>query len=287
MTVMPATPQELAALIDDEQRRQDAHLLVIRALVTDSRALRLVVDMAPKPGLLASLKQRLRGRREEQQSTEDRLRGRIEGALHECKKASLLVDRFAALREALFADLQRLHAVIGDARVAAEAAGKDVVSARVDEAAAEDAGAAVDAAFDAARRRRDQAQQRQEVAERMQERLSVVVVSARGLLDVIETLSADVAGFARAAERELDVLSARARALSVAEDAAAVVDELEKSLLQLSGSLDDVTVFAAAVHDRVAQSTSTRGLSEALEVLVQGAMARRAATAAKERASAG
>ena len=113
-----------------------------------------------------------------------------------------------------------------------------------------------------------------------------LVTGARGLLDVIDTLAGDVSGFARAAERELDVLSARARALSVAEDAAAVVEELERSLLSLSGSLDDVTVFASAVHERVEQTTSAQGLHDALEVLVQGALARRAAVAAKERASA-
>lgn len=281
MSALPTTPQELAALVDDEQRRQDSHLAVIRALAQDSRALRLVVDGTPKPGLLTSLTRRLRGRREEQKSTEDRLRARIEAALLECKKASLLVDRFAALREALFADLQRLHGVIEAAGTGADVEARAAVSAAVDEGSKEGAAA------DVARRDKDRAQQRRELAERLQERLSVVVVSARGLLDVIDTLSTDVSGFARAAERELDVLSARARALSVAEDAAAVVDELEKSLLSLSGSLDDVTVFAAAVHDRVAETTSTRGLGEALDVLVQGALARRAAIAAKEQAHGG
>ena len=288
------TPQSLSALLDEEQRRHDAWLQTIRGLVDDSRGLRLTPRAADgsnddddgkhadPPGVLGSLRRRLRGRPKPKvrRSVEDALRGRIETALKETKKASLLVDRFAALRDGLFADLERLHQHIHDANAFDAAAAAAIVQARV----RQDDVSLEERERDRAREQRSRAERQQELAHRAGERLGVLVVSARGLLDVIETLSVDVASFARAAERQLDGLSARARALGVVEDAASVVDELERSLLTLSGSLDDVTVFASAVHERVTAQTSATGLADALDTLVKGALARRAATAAREQA---
>ena len=291
---LPRTPQELAVVVDDEQRRQDMHLAAIRALVGDSKSLRIVEDKADaeagsKPGVLGNLRKRLRATRTKARSTEDLLRGRIEAALTESKRASMLVDRFAALREELFADVTRLNTVISRAQQLEAESAAAVVSASVAKDSAESAESASAHAAnsddtDNSRRHHARTEQRLDLAQRTAERLSVVVVSARGLIGVIDTLATDVAAFARAAERELDALSARARAVSLAEDAAAVVIELERSLLSLSSSLDDVTVFATAVHERVARSDDTKGLASALDTLVQAALARRAAAAAKEEA---
>ncbi|MDP2342586.1 MAG: hypothetical protein Q8O67_16635 [Deltaproteobacteria bacterium] len=288
----PLTPQSLSALLDEEQRRHDAWLQTIRGLVDASRGLKLTApskadddDDAARIGVLGSLKRRLRARKPKAQvskrSVEDALRGRIESALGETKKASLLVDRFAALRDGLFADLERLHQHVANTNAFDTAAGAAVIDARV----AEQDAALSERERDAARQRRHRFEQQQELAHRALERLAVLVASARGLLDVTETLSVDVAAFARAAERQLDGLSARARALGVVEDAASVVEELERSLLTLAGSLDDVTVFATAVHERVTAQTSSTGLAQALDTLVQGALARRAANSAREQAA--
>jgi len=285
------TPQSLSALLDEEQRRHDAWLQTIRGLVDASRGLKLTGaassddDDGGRIGVLGSLKRRLRARKPKaasKRSVEDALRARIESALAETKKASLLVDRFAALRDGLFSDLERLHQHVADTNAFEVAAGVGVIAARI----AEDTEALAERERDAARQRRHRFEQQQELAQRALERLAVLLASARGLLDVTETLSVDVAAFARAAERQLDGLSARARALGVVEDAASVVDELERSLLTLAGSLDDVTVFATAVHERVTAQTSSTGLAQALDTLVQGALARRAATAAREQAQA-
>ncbi len=285
----PLTPQSLSALLDEEQRRHDAWLQTIRGLVDASRGLRLStpvkrgVDDDP-PGVLGSLRRRLRGRPKPsvagRRSTEDALRARIETALAETKKASLLVDRFAALRDGLFADLERLHEHVAQANSVDVVAGQEVVAARVGEGDLSRS----ERERDQARQQRSRGERDQQLAQRALERLAVLQASARGLLDVTETLSVDVASFAGAAERQLDALSARARALGVVEDAASVVDELERSLLSLAGSLDDVTVFASAVHERVSAQTSDTGLAQALETLVQGALARRAASAAREQA---
>lgn len=275
MTTLPATPHELAALVDDEQRRQDAHAATLRALASDSKALRIVVEPAPRPGFLAGLRARLGARRAEKPSsasTEDRLRGRIEAALKETKKGALLVDRFAAVREALDADVARVSALVAAATAAADERGRAAVVATVAAGESDDGGRAQQAA-----------EARHDLAARTAERLSVVVASARGLITVIDSLSGDVSAFARAAERELDALSARARVVSVAEDAAAVVRDLEQSLLALSTSLDDVTAFASAVHARVAASDGDR-FGDSLDALVQAALARKAAAAARERA---
>ena len=286
------TAQSLSALLDEEQRRHDAWLQTIRGLVDASRGLKLDAaagsdddDDNDRPGVLGSLKRRLRGRPKKAKkaaraSVEDALRARIESALKETKKASLLVDRFAALRDGLFADLERLHAHIASANAFDAAADAAVIAARV----AEGDQSLAERAHDLACQQRLRGERHQELARRAIERLAVLVASARGLLDVTETLSVDVAAFARAAERQLDGLSSRARALGVVEDAASVVEELERSLMTLAGSLDDVTVFATAVHERVTAQTSATGLADALDTLVQGALARRAATAARERA---
>jgi len=286
---LPRTPQELAVVVDDEQRRQDMHLAAIRALVGDSKSLRIVEDKADaeagsKPGVLGNLRKRLRATRSKARSTEDVLRGRIEAALKESKRASMLVDRFAALREELFADVARLNTVIGRAEQLERESAAAVVSASVVADSAESADTVSHGDKDHSRLAHVRSEQRLDLARRTAERLSVVVVSARGLIGVVDTLATDVAAFARAAERELDSLSARARAVSLAEDAAAVVVELERSLLSLSSSLDDVTVFATAVHERVAHSDDAKGLASALDALVQAALARRAAAAAKEAA---
>ena len=285
---VPLTSQSLSALLDEEQRRHDAWLLSIRGLVEASRTLRLNAphdEDGPKtlesPGLLSSLRRRWQRRSPQVvRSVEDSLRLRIESAFKETKKASLLVDRFAALRDGLFVDLERLHQHIADAGAFDTASAAGILQARVDEGDE----SLTERQRDPARQQRSQGEQRQGLAQRALERLSVLVASARGLLDVTETISGDVFHFARAAELQLDALAARARTLGVVEDAASVVEELERSLLTLSSSLDDVTIFANAVHERVTAQTSATDLAQALETLVQGAAARRAAASAREQA---
>ena len=119
------------------------------------------------------------------------------------------------------------------------------------------------------------------------ERLAVLLASARGVIEVVDALHDDVDAFARAAATLTEGLSARARAVGVAEDARAVLAELEGALESLGGTLDEASIFASAVSERMAKtSSSDPDFQQSLDTLVKGALARRAATVAVERAAA-
>ncbi len=253
-------------------------------------------DGAEARGLLASLRQRLQARRRRRQRasaskasrddprhSESSLRARLASALAETKKAAWLADRFAALREELELELGQLRALSTAASTRLAELSAQIVAARVGEGAGHDSDD-VDARDRAARDRA--AAERQERGQGPRcERLAVLSASARGVIDVIDALHADVDAFAAAAARHTDALSAKARAIGVAEDARSVLEELDAALLSLGGSLDEASIFAAAVSARMKGSVSTDpGFGASLETLVHSAMARRAATDAREKA---
>jgi hypothetical protein len=63
--------------------------------------------------------------------------------------------------------------------------------------------------------------------------------------------------------------------------------ELEGALETLGGTLDEASIFATAVTERIAMtSSSDPAFQQSLDTLVKGALARRAATVAVERAAA-
>jgi hypothetical protein len=296
---LPTTHQGVDAVVDEARRRQDALVAQVRALAADRRALddrlkhlgRSGVDGDTTtddhaPGLMASLGRRLRRRRREEKRPgahgEAALRARVEAALQETKKASWLADRFAALRQELDDEVRALHALSARATAALTALHDEVVTARVviaDEAAA-------DVVRDEASRQRGAAERRERVLASLVERLAVLIASARGVIEVVDALHDDVDAFARAAATLTEGLSARARAVGVAEDARAVLAELEGALATLGGTVDEATIFATAVSERIAAtSSSDPAFQQSLDTLVKGALARRAATSAVERAA--
>lgn len=296
---LPTTHQGVDAVVDEARRRQDALVAQVRALAADRRALddRLKdlgradvagVDRArddDAPGLMASLGRRLRRRREERRPVahgEAALRARVEVALQETKKASWLADRFAALRAELDDEVRGLHALSARATAALAGLHDEVIATRVvvaDEAA--------DAAVrDEASRQRGAAERHERVLASLVERLAVLLAAARGVIEVVDALHDDVDAFARAAATLTEGMSARARAVGIAEDARAVLAELEGALATLGGTLDEATIFAAAVSERIAAtSSSDPAFQQSLDTLVKGALARRAATSAVERAA--
>lgn len=289
---LPTTHQAVDALVDEARRRQDTLVEQVRALADDSRALderlsalaRIPVE-APAPGLLASLGQRLRRRRHERPDGahgEAILRQRVEAALQETKKASWLADRFAALRQELDDELAALHVLSGRAAVDVERLQQALVRVRV----IGDDESATDVDRDVARRERAAAERQTRVLAQLDERLLVLHASARGVIEVVDALHDDVAGFARAAATLTDGLSARARAVGVAEDARAVLHELEGALAHLGGTLDEAAIFATAVSERIGSTPSTDpAFQQSLDALVKGALARRSVTAAAEKAA--
>jgi len=295
---LPTTHQGVDAVVDEARRRQDALVAQVRALAADRRALdeRLKdltrgesgadADVAP-PGLLASLGRRLRRRRRDGRRPgahgEAALRARVEAALQETKKASWLADRFAALRQELDDEVRALHALSGRAGAAITTVNQALVAARV--VVADEAAPA--AARDEASRQRGAAERQERVLASLVERIAVLLASARGVIEVVDALHDDVDAFARAAATLTEGLSARARAVGVAEDARAVLAELEGALASLGGTLDEASIFATAVSERIAATPSSDpAFQQSLDTLVKGALARRAATSAVERAAA-
>lgn len=297
---LPTTHQGVDALVDEARRRQDALVERMRALAADQKALdaswqrlrhRHDDESAsePAPGLLASLAQRLRRRRRERTKDpvdgahgETELRGRVEAAFHETKKASWLADRFAALRHELDDELAALHGLVALVTAELASVANDTIAARL----ATDDPSRDEAARDEAQRRRDALVRRERLLSALAARLDVLVVSARGIIELVDALHHDVDAFAQAASSLTEGWSARARALGVAHDARAVVLDLEASLDRLGGTLDEAAAFATAVCERLASSTSESALRESLAVLVAGASARKAAADALDRASA-
>ncbi len=297
---LPTTHQGIDALVDEARRRQDALVERVRALAADRRALDASWQRLrhtdegsgpaqPPPGLLASLAQRLRRRRAERlESTpaaprgEAALRARVEAALHETKKASWLADRFSALRHELDDELAALHGQVAQVTAELASVADDTIAARL----ATDDPSRDEAARDEAQRRRDALVRRERLLSALAARLDVLVVSARGIIELVDALHHDVDAFAQAASSLTEGWSARARALGVAHDARAVVLDLEASLDRLGGTLDEAAAFATAVCERLASSTSESALRESLAVLVAGASARKAAADALDRASA-
>ena len=298
---LPTTHQAASAIVDEARRRQDALVAEVRTLAADSRALENRLKALTRgdaatddtagtpPGLLASLGRRLRRRRQERPAAdrsagshgESALRARVEAALQETRRASWLADRFGALRQELDDELARLHSVSGRAALELERLQGIVIASRVvgdDESAA-------DVDRDEGRRQRASAERQTQILAQLDERIAVLVVSARGVIDIVDALHDDVAAFARAAASQTEGLSARARAVGVAEDARAVLTELETALSSLGGTLDEAAIFAAAVSERIASTPSSDpAFQQSLETLVQGALARRAVTAAVEKA---
>jgi hypothetical protein len=297
---LPGTHQGVDAVVDEARRRQDALVARVRGLAADRRALddRLkhlshahddgddTDGDAGSPGLLASLSRRLRRRRRERTAPgphgEAALRARVEAALQETKKASWLADRFGALRQELDDEVRALHALSARATAALSTLQQEIVSARVVSA---DASAAA-AVRDEASRQRAQAERQERVLALLVERLAVQLASARGVIDIVDALHDDVDAFVRAASTWTEGLSARARAVGVAEDARAVLVELEGALSSLGGTLDEAAIFATAVSERIAQTPSSDpAFQQSLDALVKGALARRSATSAVEQAA--
>lgn len=297
-TALPTTHQGVDVVVDEARRRQDALVAQVRALAADRRALdERLKDLsrgegsaaadADPPGLLASLGRRLRRRRQEERRPgahgEAALRARVEAALQETKKASWLADRFAALRQELDDEVLALHALSGRAGEAITTIHRELVAARV--VVADEAASAAER--DEASRRRGAAERQERVLASLVERLAVLLASARGVIEVVDALHDDVDAFARAAATLTEGLSARARAVGVAEDARAVLAELEGALASLGGTLDEASIFATAVSERIASTPSSDpAFQQSLDTLVKGALARRAATTAVERAAA-
>lgn len=295
---LPTAHQGVDAVVDEARRRQDALVAQVRALAADRRALderlknltrgegSIDADNDP-PGLLASLGRRLRRRPRHERRPgahgEAVLRARIEAALQETKKASWLADRFAALRQELDDEVRALHALSDRAADAIAVVHQELVAARV----LVDDESTTAAARDEASRQRGAAERQERVLASLVERLAVLLASARGVIEVVDALHDDVDAFARAAATLTEGLSARARAVGVAEDARAVLAELEGALESLGGTLDEASIFASAVSERMAKtSSSDPDFQQSLDTLVKGALARRAATVAVERAAA-
>jgi hypothetical protein len=297
---LPTTHQGVDALVDEARRRQDALVERVRTLAADRKALdaswqrlrhRHDDESAsePAPGLLASLAQRLRRRRRERTKDpvdgahgETELRGRVEAAFHETKKASWLADRFAALRHELDEELAALVALVSQVNDELAALTTTTIAARL---AAGDA-ATTEAARDEAERQRNMCERRERLLHSLAARIEVLVVSARGVLTIVDALHDDVDAFARSAASLVEGWSARARALGLAHDARAVVFDLEASLDRLGGTLDEAAIFATAVCERLSSSTSESALRQSLDTLVAGASARKAAARALDEARA-
>jgi hypothetical protein len=322
---LPTTHQALEAIIDEARRRQDQLVAQVGALAEDRQRLegRLKAlrssrgnddaggdaggegsgdnddDGEQGLGLFASLRQRLGSARRRRRRagtsarththgrhSESSLRARLEEALTETKKAAWLADRFAALREDLDVELSALRRLHAQAQARLKDLNDTIVAARVAEHDGNDRHDGVLAAKDDATRDRAAAERQERIVSLLIERVSVLQASARGVIDVIDALHADVDAFAAAAARHTDALSAKARAIGVAEDARSVLEELDAALLSLGGSLDEASVFCAAVSARMKGSVSTDpGFGASLETLVHSAMARRAVTDARERAA--
>ena len=307
---LPTSHQGLDAVVDEARRRQDALVEQVGALARDSRGLqRRLQDLTQSPpspssssssssssspngsGFWSTLSRRLKRRRATGSATaprehfgEQALQQRVDDAIQETKRASWLADRFAALRHDLDLELATLAAHAQAAELALQGLQSRIVAARL---TLDDDGLASHQS-DAMLRERATAERHQALLEQLVERLGVLAVAARGVIDIVDTLHTDVAAFAASASRHTDALSARARAIGVAEDAHAVLRELEGALTRLGGTLDEADAFASAVHERMSQSSSTDpGFALSLETLVQAALARRAAVDARERAGRG
>ena len=301
---LPTSHQGLDAVVDEARRRQDALVEQVGALASDSRGLKRrlqdLTQSSPSPspsppssgsGLWSTLSRRLKRRRAHGSATaprkhfgEQALQQRVDDAIAETKRASWLADRFAALRHDLDLELATLAAHAQAAELALQGLQSRIVAARL---TLDDDGLAAHPS-DAMLRERVTAERHQALLEQLVERLGVLAVAARGVIDIVDTLHTDVAAFAASASRHTDALSARARAIGVAEDAHAVLRELEGALTRLGGTLEEADAFASAVHERMRQSSSTDpGFALSLETLVQAALARRAAVDARERAGRG
>ena len=233
--------------------------------------------------MLSSLSRRLRRRREapREHLGEQALQRRVDEAIQETKRASWLADRFAALRQDLDLELVTLRTTTVSADGELQQVRARIVAARL---VLGDDSLEPHLADDATRQRAS-AERHEGLLLQLVERLTVLSAAARGVIDVVDTLHTDVAAFAASAARHTDALSARARAIGVAEDAAAVLGELEGALARLGGTLDEADAFASAVHDRMSRATTADpAFAQTMETLVQGALARRAATDARERA---
>jgi len=295
---LPQSHGAVDAFVDEARRRQDALVAQVRLLAADSRALEdglrralavedsaadpsATVDAdAPRRGLLSSLSRRLKARRPKATPAptrhvgEDVLRERVEAAVQESKRASWLADRLAALRHDLDDEARALRSSIEHAGTEAEACRERMRTVAID------AGPDADAVAAAATRQAT-------VLDTLHDRLHGLVAQAKGVADIVDTLHADVAAFAAAAAEHTDALAARARAVGVAEDASVVLDELHRALHHLGGGLDEAAAFARAVHERIGHASSSDPAFQAsLQTLVQGALARRAAQDAREKAQA-
>jgi len=229
------------------------------------------------------LSRRLKRRRQppREHLGEEALQRRVDDAIQETKRASWLADRFAALRQDLDLELVTLRSTTVSAEDELQQVRARIVAARL---VLGDDGLEPHLADDATRQRAS-AERHEGLLLQLVERLTVLATAARGVIDVVDTLHADVAAFAASAARHTDALSVRARAIGMAEDAAAVLRELEGALARLGGTLDEADAFASAVHDRMSQTTAADpAFAQTMETLVQGALARRSATDARERA---
>ncbi len=231
-------------------------------------------------GLLASLSRRLKSRRAQksgggQPPSEDALRRRVEEAVARSRRASWLADRLAALRHEIDDELVALTSTRRRAHDEADLARGRVIDEAV--RAAHD---------DDAKTRQAQAGRHAQALETLEQRLEALCAQARAIIDIVDTLYGDVAAFAQTAARHTDTLAARASAAGIADDAAAVLAALDAALHALGGGLDEAAAFARAVHERIAGTSSADPSFQAsLHTLVQGALARRAAQDAKEKAA--
>ena len=273
--------------MDEARRRQERILETIRALAEDSGVLEQQLARVLRPadttdeGVLSSLRRRLGfGRRRLRPvAVEDQLRARVDQAMRETRKASMLADRFAALSASLADERKTLEAARAVAEEALAKADAEILQQRIHD----DVAGAGDVMGKHASSLQGLERQERLMALYV-ERLGVLIEGASGLLEVSGTLATDVDAFATAAARQTEALAQRVRSVGVAEDARSVIEDLEDAMSSLGGSLDEAVAFATAVASGARRSDQP-DLNDALQTLVRAAEARRTTQSAKERLS--
>jgi hypothetical protein len=248
----PATGRALSELVAHERTRQDARLASMRRLRGEAAALLGddVNNSQPAPrGLRARIGAALkRGAQKSKAPDEAALRARYEQAQVRARRAVVFAESLASLEHELADEVKRLGDVLVDlahdetaieelrGRVRAAAVSLEV-SAQATKG--DEARRAVEANLEKARGRANALEAERDAVRTAEDRLLGLVEGEKMLVTRLAHLRGEVERAAKDATLRLDEVADALRALVTAEDARHVVQELERALERLVGSLDE------------------------------------------------